>query len=99
MDHYRTLQVSRHAEPEVIARAYKALALKYHPDRQPAAQREEATRRLQRVNEAYAVLSDPVRRRAYDRNLPGEGGEAWERFMDAGLWGLFTDWVRSRPRE
>ncbi|TLM65927.1 MAG: hypothetical protein FDZ70_10710, partial [Actinobacteria bacterium] len=32
MDHYRTLQVTRDAEPEVIERAYRALSLKYHPD-------------------------------------------------------------------
>ncbi len=97
MDHYRTLQVSRDAEPEVIDRAYRALVLKYHPDRADPAERERATRKLQRVNEAYSVLSDPVKRRAYDRTLPSPEGEAWERFMDTGLWGLFQDWVKSRP--
>jgi curved DNA-binding protein CbpA len=98
VDHYQTLQVSRHAEPEVIDRAWRALAKKYHPDTASPAEREKATRRLQRVNEAYAVLSDPVRRRAYDKTLPGTAGQGWERFMDAGLWGLFKDWLRSQPR-
>jgi curved DNA-binding protein len=97
-DYYRVLQVSRHAEPEVIERAYKALAMKHHPDRASAEERPRATRRLQAVNEAHAVLSDPAKRRAYDRMLPGEGAHAWERFVDAGLWGLFKDWVRARPR-
>jgi DnaJ-class molecular chaperone len=97
-DYYRILQVSRHAEPEVIERAYKALALKHHPDRAATEDRDKATRRIQSVNEAYAVLSDPARRKAYDRTLPGEGAQAWDRFVDAGLWGLFKDWVRARPR-
>jgi DnaJ-class molecular chaperone len=97
-DYYRVLQVSRHAEPEVIERAYKALALKYHPDRAPAEEKARATRRLQSVNEAYSVLSDAARRKTYDRTLPGEGAQAWDRFVDAGLWGIFKDWVRARPK-
>jgi DnaJ-class molecular chaperone len=97
-DYYRVLQVSRHAEPEVIERAYKALALKYHPDRAPEEERDKATRRLQSVNEAYGVLSDAAKRKAYDGTLPGEGAQAWDRFVDAGLWGMFKDWVRARPR-
>jgi DnaJ-class molecular chaperone len=95
-DHYKTLQVSRHAEPEVIEKAYKALAMKHHPDRAAPERKDEATRRLQRINEAYAVLSDPSKRRRYDETLPAEGDGGWERFLDAGLWGLFKDWVERR---
>ena len=96
-DHYRTLQVTRDAEPEVIAKAYKALSLKHHPDVVPGTHRESANRRMRAINEAYAVLGDPMRRRAYDAGLPAEGGSAgWDRFMDAGLVGLFADWVVSR---
>ena len=98
MDHYETLQVSRTAEPEVIDKAYRALSMKYHPDRVDEDQREIATRYFQRVSEAYSVLSDPVKRAAYDRTLPDEGGRAWERFMDAGLLGLYQDWARARRR-
>ena len=98
MDHYETLQVSRRAEPEVIEKAYRALALKYHPDRTPAEGRAEATQRFQRITEAYSVLSDPAKRAAYDRTLPDDGTRAWERFMDDGLLGLYRDWAKAKRR-
>jgi len=91
MDHYRTLQVTRDAEPEVIERAYKALSLKHHPDRASAAQSERATRRMQELNEAYRVLKDPARRRAYDATLAPEHASGWDVFLERGLWGLFSD--------
>lgn len=96
-DHYETLQVSRDAEPEVIEKAYKALSMKYHPDRARLDDRVRANRRMQRLNEAYTVLSDPARRRRYDDVLPSApGATAWELFLDKGLVGLFADWYRSR---
>lgn len=98
MDHYRVLQVSRQAEPEVIEKAYKALSLKYHPD-VAADDRAAATRRMQRINDAYQVLSDPAARERYDMTLGAEdggGGTGWERFWDAGLAGLFMDWLETR---
>lgn len=92
MDHYRILQVQRDADPEVIDRAYRALCLKYHPDVVPAERREYATRRMQRINAAYAVLSDPLRRRRYDLTLPSQAGaSAWDTFMSKGLLGMFLD--------
>ncbi len=98
MDHYQVLHVRRDADPAVIEKAYKALSMKYHPDRLPAEARSEANRRMQRINEAYEVLRDPRRRRAYDRMLPSEGasGSGWERFLEDGLLGLFEDWRRTR---
>lgn len=98
MDHYRTLQVTRSADPEVIERAYKALSLKYHPDRADAGQRAAATRRMQRINEAYAVLRDSAKRRAYDATLPPEGADGWDRFLENGLLGLFMDRFVGRQR-
>lgn len=94
-DHYRTLQVTRDAEPEVIERAYKALALKYHPDRGRSGGPADTTRRMQRINEAYAVLRDPVRRRRYDETLSPEGA-GWDRFLEDGLLGLFRDRFAAR---
>ena len=96
MDYYRTLQVARNAEAEVIERAYKALSLKYHPDRVRPDWRPEATQRMQRINEAYVVLGDPAKRRAYDASLPPEGADGWDRFWEHGLLGLFLD--RFAPR-
>lgn len=91
MDHYRTLQVTRNADAEVIERAYKALSLKHHPDRAQAEERAAATRRMQGINEAYAVLRDPVRRRSYDATLPPEHPEAWDVFWERGLLGMFVE--------
>jgi hypothetical protein len=69
MSYYETLGVSRNSEPEVIEAAYRALMKKYHPDlwRGDA---EVAETRAKLINEAFATLRDPVRRRAYDRRHP-----------------------------
>jgi hypothetical protein len=69
-DHYNTLGVSRKASGEDIVKAYRALALKFHPDRNPA---PEAATRMIAINKAYEVLGDPKLRRAYDRQLAQAG--------------------------
>ncbi len=61
---YQILQVDPAAEQEVVQAAFKRLALKYHPDTNPS---QDAHRRMQELNEAYAVISDPAQRAAYDR--------------------------------
>jgi len=63
--HYDNLQVTENASPEVIRGAYRYLSQKWHPDRNPRAL-EQATRITQIINEAFAVLSDPHRRREHD---------------------------------
>lgn len=62
-DYYEILGVSRDADEEEIRRAYKRLAMKYHPDRNPD---PKAAELMKEVNEAYAVLSDPEKRQIYD---------------------------------
>ncbi|MHB1342499.1 MAG: J domain-containing protein [Coriobacteriia bacterium] len=91
-DHYRTLQVTRDADPEVIEKAFKVLARRYHPDTSEDAP-DRAHRRMQALNQAYAVLRDPVLRAGYDATLPGTGGRrsGWEVFWDSGLVGLYQD--------
>ena len=69
-DHYQALQVHPSAEPEVVQAAYRRLCLKYHPDVYNGA---DAHQRMTLLNQAYAVLSDPEKRRAYDRQLAGVG--------------------------
>ena len=65
-DHYQALGLARHAEAVVIKAAYRALVSLYHPDRNPA---PDAIERIQRINIAHDVLSDPARRLAYDATL------------------------------
>jgi len=95
-DHYRTLQVARHAEQAVIDKAYRALSLKYHPDTSSMSG-TDANRRMQRLNEAYAVLGDPAKRAHYDASLPVESDRrtGWDVFWDEGLVGLYLN----RPRK
>ena len=64
-DYYKILQVDPSADPEVITAAYRRLAVKYHPDTNSA---PDALQRMQKINEAYAILSDPAQRAIYDRS-------------------------------
>lgn len=63
-DYYQILGLDEHAEPEAVKKAYRACARALHPDRHPNDPR--AAERFKGVAEAYAVLSDPVRRQQYD---------------------------------
>lgn len=63
-DHYATLGVHRAASPDEIRRAYRKLAVRLHPDRNPGAESES---RFRGLSEAYAVLSDAEKKAKYDR--------------------------------
>lgn len=63
--HYDNLKVSQTAPAEVIKAAYKTLAQKYHPDRNPGD--ADAARIMRIINEAYEILSDPIKRAEYDK--------------------------------
>lgn len=70
MTHYEVLGVARTASGEELRRAYVALARRHHPDIHAEGQpRRRAERRMQEINEAWAVLSDVELRRRYDRTL------------------------------
>lgn len=69
-DYYKILGVPENASQEEIKRAFRRLALQYHPDRNPGRERE-AEAKFKEINEAYAVLGDEVRRREYDAMRKG----------------------------
>jgi DnaJ-class molecular chaperone len=66
VDYYELLEVSRKASPEVIKRAYRILAERYHPDKHPTNRKRWAEEMMKSVNVAYSVLADDTKRREYD---------------------------------
>jgi len=107
-DYYDVLGVARDATPEQIKKAYRRLALKWHPDRHKDEERDAARERFTRINEAYEVLSDPDKRQRYDRfgenwrhgqefePPPGARTMSREEFEQAfGGGGGFSDFFRS----
>jgi curved DNA-binding protein CbpA len=80
-DYYATLGVLPNAEDVVIRAAYKALAQRYHPDRYEG-DSVEATRRMAEINEAYSILSDPLKRKEYDENRRGSAQSGEEYFSE-----------------
>ena len=79
-DYYKTLGVSEKASQEEIKKAYRQLALKYHPDKNKGDKKAEE--RFKEISEAYEVLKDPEKRKKYDRL-----GADWEQYQDAGAPG------------
>lgn len=77
-DYYQVLGVKRDADAQTIKVAYRELAFKYHPDRNKNDQ--NGAEMMKMVNEAYAVLSDPEKRRAYDGMRMRYGENAYGQF-------------------
>src|SRR5579864_3277136 len=99
-DYYEVLGVGRDTDDAGLKSAYRKLALKFHPDRNP--NNHEAEEKFKEAAEAYSVLSDPQKRAAYDRyghqGLQGFGAAAGagfdpEAFTDFGdiLGDMFGD--------
>src|SRR4029077_10461227 len=101
-DYYAILGVARNAGAQEIKKAYRKLALKYHPD---VSKEPDAENRFKEVAEAYQTLKDPAKRAAFDElgsHAPGEdvrpqadwaerAGHAWFSFDDLDLGDLFVN--------
>ena len=77
-DYYQILGIDQKASPRQIKDTYRKLAFEYHPDRNR--QNPEAAEKMKQVNEAYAVLSDPAKRREYDAMRQQFGSSAYSQF-------------------
>ncbi len=94
-DFYEALGVAKNASDDEIKKAYRKLAMKYHPDRNQGDKAKEAEEKFKEIKEAYEILSDSNKRAAYDRfghagvdpNMAGArggpGGEGFGGFADA----------------
>ena len=91
-DYYEVLGVERDAPPEHIKKAYRRLAHKYHPDRNPD---PDAELKFKEAAEAYEVLSNPEKRARYDRyghaGLGGAGVHDYQHMNVEDIFSMFTD--------
>jgi molecular chaperone DnaJ len=88
-DYYKILGVARDARAEDIKKAYRQMALKHHPDRNPGS--KEAEERFKEAAEAYSVLADPEKRSLYDRfGAEGLRGQGFSGF-DSAVFEDFED--------
>ncbi len=87
-DYYKILGVERKASADEIKKAYRKLALQYHPDRNPG--NRQAEEQFKEINEAYQVLSDPQKRARYDQL-----GASYSQWQRSGAPGDFNwnDWT------
>ncbi len=91
-DYYKILGVDRNASEKEIKRAYRKLAMKYHPDKNPGD--KQAEERFKEINEAYEVLSDPEKRAKYDQL--GASYRAWQQRGAPGGFD-WSQWVSGAP--
>ncbi len=91
-DYYKILGVERNASEDDIRKAYRKMAMQYHPDRNP--NDKQAEERFKEINEAYQVLNDPTKRAHYDRL--GSDYSTWQRRGAPGDFN-WDDYVNGYP--
>ena len=98
MDYYQLLNINKNASASEIKKAYRGLAKKYHPDKNP--NNKEAEDKFKEINEAYQVLSDTEKKSIYDRygkaGLDGQGGFGGRGgFNQADMGDMFDDFFNA----
>lgn len=92
-DYYEVLGVEKNADEDTLKKAYRALAKKYHPDMHP--DDKEAEAKFKEASEAYAILSDPEKRKQYDQfghaAFDGSGGAGGFDFNSMDFGDIFGD--------
>ena len=90
-DYYEVLEVSKTATSDEIKKAYRKLAIKYHPDKNPG--NKEAEEKFKEATEAYEVLIDEKKRKTYDQfghaGVDGMGGAGFDPSAFSGFEDLF----------
>ena len=95
-DYYEVLGVPKDASDDVIRKAYKKLAIKWHPDKH-VDDKKEAEEKFKEISEAYSVLSDPKKKREYDTGGMDFGG--FSGFDDFDPFAMFESFFgRSRGK-
>jgi len=93
-DYYEVLGIGRESAPEEVKRAYRKLALKYHPDNYRG-EKAEAEGKFKELAEAYEVLSDPAKRQRYDQfgheGLRGSGVHDFSQMGFGDIFSMFED--------
>jgi molecular chaperone DnaJ len=87
-DYYEVLGVAKDASADQVKKAYRKLAQQYHPDKGGG---PEAEKKFKEINEAYQILSDPEKRKAYDQfghSDPSGGGFNWQQYQNMGGQGF-----------
>ncbi|NCO65418.1 MAG: hypothetical protein COW32_06245 [Candidatus Aquicultor secundus] len=92
VDYYKILEVDPEASKEVIDKAYRALSLKYHPDKHPDEHKEAATRKWLEIRKAYEVISNDKERAAYNDIRKRE---TIDLFLNEGLLGLVRKYLKN----
>ena len=79
-DYYKVLGVDKKAAQDEIKKAYRKLAVKYHPDKNQGSKEKESEEKFKEISEAYNVIGDPEKRKQYDQL-----GADWKQYQNAGF--------------
>jgi len=89
-DYYQILGIPRNASGDKIKKAYRKLAMQYHPDRNPGKEKW-ANEKFKEINEAFSILGDPAKRKRYNRFGTAEGINIGDIFSSPSTKGTFED--------